>query len=176
VDIFNEGADLPFVECLLFLRPTESQRIFYQQLGRGLRRCVGKSHCIIIDFIGNFKNAYKIVEYQGLLPEESLVGTLGSAQRRKDILNLPLGCEVQFDDRIVDIFARQALDPARATRLNIGRILMYQYDKLARKLGRRPKRIDIDRNCIVNSEIYNLLFGNWAAFERLMNEESSIST
>ena len=71
--MLNEGADFPFVECLFFLRPTESQRVFYQQLGRGLRKYVGKSHCIIIDFIGNFKNAYKLVEYQGLQPfkEES---------------------------------------------------------------------------------------------------------
>lgn len=68
VDVLNEGADLPFVECLLFLRPTESQRIFFQQLGRGLRRYVGKTHCTVIDFIGNFKNAYRIVEYQDLLP------------------------------------------------------------------------------------------------------------
>ena len=51
VDVVNEGADLPFIECLLFLRPTESKRIFYQQLGRGLRRYVGKSHCLVIDFI-----------------------------------------------------------------------------------------------------------------------------
>lgn len=76
VDVMNEGTDLPFVECLLFLRPTESKRIFFQQLGRGLRRYSGKSHCVVIDFIGNFKNAYKIIEYQGLLPdddEETLV-------------------------------------------------------------------------------------------------------
>jgi superfamily II DNA or RNA helicase len=67
VDVLNEGADFPYIECLLFLRPTESARVFYQQLGRGLRRYVGKSHCIVIDFIGNFQNAYKIVEYQALL-------------------------------------------------------------------------------------------------------------
>ena len=67
----NEGIDLPFIECLLFLRPTESKRIFYQQLGRGLRRYVGKSHCVVIDFIGNFKNAYKLVEYQPLLPHST---------------------------------------------------------------------------------------------------------
>src|SRR5438105_720677 len=42
VDVFNEGADLPFIECLLFLRPTESKRIFYQQLGRGLRQYSGR--------------------------------------------------------------------------------------------------------------------------------------
>jgi superfamily II DNA or RNA helicase len=70
VDVFNEGADAPFIECLLFLRPTESKRIFYQQLGRGLRQYAGKTHCTVIDFIGNFQNAYRIVEYQNLLPFE----------------------------------------------------------------------------------------------------------
>src|SRR5437899_2549512 len=84
IDVMNEGADLPFVECLLFLRPTESKRIFYQQLGRGLRKCVGKSHCIVIDFIGNFKNAHKVVEYQGLLPfaEDGEPGELSNARTR----------------------------------------------------------------------------------------------
>jgi len=95
VDVFNEGADLPFVECLLFLRPTESKRIFYQQLGRGLRQYAGKSHCTVIDFIGNFHNAYKILEYQSLSPfeESDLVPDLRHARTRKDVLNLPLtGC------------------------------------------------------------------------------------
>lgn len=71
VDVLNEGADIPFVECLLFLRPTESQRIFYQQLGRGLRKYVGKSHCTVMDFIGSFKNAYKIVQYHELSSMDS---------------------------------------------------------------------------------------------------------
>jgi superfamily II DNA or RNA helicase len=66
VDVLNEGIDLPAVECLLFLRPTESPTVFYQQLGRGLRHYLGKHKCIVIDFIGNFRNAYKIVEYQQL--------------------------------------------------------------------------------------------------------------
>ena len=105
VDVMNEGADLPFVECLLFLRPTESQRIFYQQLGRGLRKYSGKSHCTVIDFIGNFKNAYKIVDYQGLLPDlsDDLSTTMKIAHTRKEVFNLPLGCEVHFDDRVIDI-------------------------------------------------------------------------
>ena len=59
VDVLNEGADLPFVECLLFLRPTESKRIYFQQLGRGLRRYAGKAFCLVIDFIGNFRTPIK---------------------------------------------------------------------------------------------------------------------
>jgi superfamily II DNA or RNA helicase len=173
VDVLNEGADLPFVECLLFLRPTESKRIFYQQLGRGLRKFVGKSHCTVIDFIGNFKNAYRVVEYQGLLPfgEDEEPNNLGPMTGRKEILNLPLGCEVQFDDKVIEIFANQNLDPAFATRHNIGRILLYQYERLARKLHRKPTRMDIDRNYLVNSEIYAILFGTWKAFEDMMKAQ-----
>jgi superfamily II DNA or RNA helicase len=170
VDVLNEGADLPFVECLLFLRPTESKRIFYQQLGRGLRKYVGKSHCTVIDFIGNFKNAYKIVEYQGLLPfaEDEEPSGFGGSKRRKDVLNLPLGCQVQFDDRVIEVFASQTLDPAYATRHNIGRILVYQYERLARRLGRKPTRRDIDQHYLVNSPIYAILFGSWNAFVEMM--------
>lgn len=172
VDVLNEGADMPFVECLLFLRPTESQRIFYQQLGRGLRRYVGKSHCTVIDFIGNFKNAYRIVGYHGLLPltDQEATTTFTQIHHVKELLNLPLGCRVQFEDRVVDIFARQTLDPRYATRHNIARILVYQYEQLARKLGRKPKTADVNRNLILGTEFYRLVFGSWQAFKQLMEE------
>ena len=170
IDVLNEGADLPFVECLLFLRPTESKRIFFQQLGRGLRRYFGKSHCVVIDFIGNFKNASRLFDYQGLFP----FGDSNSADAkivpwpRKDVLNFPLGCQVDFDDRVIELFYEQTSDPAFATRHNIGRILIYQYDRLAQRLGRTPAKQDIDRNFLVNSPIYATFFGSWKAFEEAM--------
>lgn len=161
VDVLNEGADMPFVECLLFLRPTESKRIFLQQLGRGLRRSVGKSRCLVIDFIGNFKNAYRIAEYQGLTPFETdeVRETTGRPLSRKEVLNLPLGCQVQFDDRVVDLFARQAFDPRSATRENIARILIYQLERTERLLGRPPTRKDVDRSCLLGMDLYKLVFG-----------------
>lgn len=57
VDLFNEGTDIPRVDTLLFVRPTESLTVFTQQVGRGLRLAEGKSHCVIIDLIGNYRNA-----------------------------------------------------------------------------------------------------------------------
>src|SRR5690606_27084941 len=57
VDLFNEGVDIPKVDTLLFIRPTESLAVYTQQIGRGLRIAEGKSHCVIIDFIGNYRNA-----------------------------------------------------------------------------------------------------------------------
>ena len=57
VDLFNEGVDIPPVDTLLFVRPTESLTVFTQQIGRGLRLHDGKDHCVIIDLIGNYRNA-----------------------------------------------------------------------------------------------------------------------
>lgn len=157
---------MPFVECLLFLRPTESQRIFYQQLGRGLRTDFGKAFCTVIDFIGNFKNAYKILGYQGLSPmeNEDIFAEIRGTRTFRDVLNLPLGCEVHFEERVVDVFAQQLLDPRYATRHNIGRIMQYQYELLARRLGRLSTRRDVDRNLLLDSRYYDRVFGSWGKF------------
>ena len=154
---------------LLFLRPTESKRIFLQQLGRGLRRSVGKSHCTVIDFIGNFRNAYRIVEYHGLLPyaDETEAGINQNPKNVKELLNLPIGCEVHFDDRVIDIFSQQTLSPRYATRHTIGRILLYQYERLGRRLGRRPSRKDVDHYCLLQSDFYRDVFGSWKKFETI---------
>jgi superfamily II DNA or RNA helicase len=175
VDVLNEGADLPFVECLLFLRPTESKRIFFQQLGRGLRRYAGKAQCIVIDFIGNFKNANRIVEYQGLLPFGETES--GSTQNRqsypKNVLNLPLGCQVTFDDRVIELFYDQTLDTSFISNHNIRRILMFQYDRLARRLGHPPTKKELDRNCVIGSNIYATCFGSWRIFEETIANETT---
>jgi len=60
VDIFNEGVDIPEVDTLLFLRPTESLTIFLQQLGRGLRLAEGKECCTVLDFVGNSRPEYDL--------------------------------------------------------------------------------------------------------------------
>ena len=59
VDLFNEGVDLPDVDVLLMLRPTESPTLFLQQLGRGLRRSPGKTVCTVLDFIGNHRREFR---------------------------------------------------------------------------------------------------------------------
>lgn len=172
VDVMNEGIDIPFVECLLFLRPTESKRVFFQQLGRGLRKFPGKNKVIVLDFIGNFSNAYRIVDYIGLLPyEEPTYSDLRKIRSSKEILNVPLGCEVHFEGRVIDVFAKQVFDPSRANRHNIAQILLYEYHKLSNKLGRLATKKEVDRYQILNSELYTLVFGNWKNFESLVNED-----
>ncbi|UNT93927.1 DEAD/DEAH box helicase [Allobaculum sp. Allo2] len=57
VDLFNEGTDIPNLDLVMFLRPTESAVVYLQQLGRGLRKASGKDYLTVLDFIGNYKTA-----------------------------------------------------------------------------------------------------------------------
>ncbi len=66
VDMFNEGVDFPDVDCILLLRPTESTTILTQQIGRGLRIAPGKMNTLVLDFIGNYHTAYKILPALGV--------------------------------------------------------------------------------------------------------------
>src|SRR5205814_8421429 len=59
VDLFNEGVDVPNVDTLLLLRPTESPTLFLQQLGRGLRRARGKALCTVLDFVANHRREFR---------------------------------------------------------------------------------------------------------------------
>ena len=60
VDIFNEGVDIPCINQIIMLRPTQSAVIFVQQLGRGLRKDKSKEYVSVIDFIGNYENNFFI--------------------------------------------------------------------------------------------------------------------
>ena len=60
VDIFNEGVDIPEINQVVLLRPTQSPIVFVQQLGRGLRKSKDKEYVVILDFIGNYKNNFMI--------------------------------------------------------------------------------------------------------------------
>ena len=68
VDLFNEGIDVPNVDTLLLLRPTESATLFLQQLGRGLRRAHGKSMCTVLDFVGLHRREFRFdLRFRALL-------------------------------------------------------------------------------------------------------------
>ncbi len=101
VDMLNEGVDIPSLDMLLFLRPTESPTVFLQQLGRGLRKHNGKHDVRILDFIGNFKK----VDLIPFLLSEGWDGKKGV----KDLENqelLPEGCQVDFEFEVVDLIDR----------------------------------------------------------------------
>ena len=68
VDLFNEGVDVPTVDVILMLRPTESATLFLQQLGRGLRKADGKAFCLVLDFVGIHRQEFRFDRrYRALL-------------------------------------------------------------------------------------------------------------
>jgi superfamily II DNA or RNA helicase/HKD family nuclease len=95
VDLFNEGVDLPAVDTILFLRPTESPVVFMQQLGRGLRRFEGKDCVTVLDFIGNSHRKFRFdLRYRAITgASRSEV----SKQIEQGFPFLPAGCTMQLD-------------------------------------------------------------------------------
>ncbi|MCB9690251.1 MAG: DUF3427 domain-containing protein [Alphaproteobacteria bacterium] len=115
VDLFNEGVDLPTVDTLLFLRPTESATLFIQQLGRGLRRAEGKACCTVLDFVGHAHRSFRFdLRFRALIG-----GTRRAIMRAVEggFPRLPAGCEVQLDrvaQEAVLTNLRQTLGAGRA--------------------------------------------------------------
>ena len=97
VDIFNEGVDIPEVDTLLFLRPTESLTIFLQQLGRGLRLADEKECCTVLDFVGNSRPEYDFAN-----KFRALVGKSNRAisdEIKQGFPHAPLGCRIELTKR-----------------------------------------------------------------------------
>lgn len=97
VDIYNEGVDIPEVNTVLFLRPTESLTIFLQQLGRGLRLAENKECLTVLDFIGQANKKYNFEDKFAAL----LSNTTKSVQREiKDgFISVPKGCYIQLEKK-----------------------------------------------------------------------------
>ncbi|MBP6585519.1 MAG: DUF3427 domain-containing protein [Flavobacterium sp.] len=97
VDMFNEGVDLPDIDTVLFLRPTESVTIFLQQLGRGLRLSEGKECLTVLDFVGNSRPEY---DFEGKF--RALVGKTNTPILKEiedDFPHLPLGCSIILEKK-----------------------------------------------------------------------------
>ncbi len=97
VDIFNEGVDIPELDTLMFLRPTESLTIFLQQLGRGLRLTNDKECCTILDFVGNSRP-----EYDFSHKFRALVGKTNqpiAKEVKQGFPHLPLGCRIELQEK-----------------------------------------------------------------------------
>ncbi len=99
VDVFNEGVDIPEVDTVLFLRPTESVTVFLQQLGRGLRLHDGKSCLTVLDFIGRANRHFRF--------DQRFRALLGGGTRREvedaiahDFPRLPSGCSIHSGGRL----------------------------------------------------------------------------
>ena len=97
VDLYNEGVDIPEVNTVLFLRPTESSTVFLQQLGRGLRLSEGKECLTVLDFVGRSNKKYKFdLKYKAIVGE----GRKSLRKQFEDgISNLPRGCYIEFEKK-----------------------------------------------------------------------------
>ena len=97
VDLYNEGVDIPEIDTILFLRPTESLTIFLQQLGRGLRLAPHKECLTVLDFIGQANKKYRFEEKFNAL----LSHTRGSIEKeiRQGFASVPHGCYIQLEKK-----------------------------------------------------------------------------
>jgi hypothetical protein len=104
VDLFNEGVDVPNVDTLLLLRPTDSPTLFLQQLGRGLRRARGKALCTVLDFVANHRREFRFDRKLRAL----LGGTRREVERQveRNFPFLPGGCHMELDPVARDIVLR----------------------------------------------------------------------
>lgn len=173
VDIFNEGIDIPSVNQIIMLRPTQSAIIFVQQLGRGLRKKDTKDYLTVIDFIGNYNNNY-------LVP----IALYGDTSYNKDTLRkliasgssfIPGASTINFDR----ISKEKIFDSIDSANLQMKKDLTKDYNLLKFKLGRVPMMVDFlehgsrDPQLYVNyaKSYFNFVAEKEEEFKGLINGE-----
>lgn len=161
VDLFNEGVDLPSIDTVMMLRPTESKILFLQQLGRGLRLSNEKEHLIVLDFVGN--------HHSFLNRPELLLGCLfDTAPSRQQLIKavkeghklLPDGCFVNYDLQFVEFLESLTSDN-----------LMEEYFKLKESLKRRPTLVELWKSGSNLSKLRQH-YGSWWEFLDEISEAS----
>ncbi|RUO20159.1 DEAD/DEAH box helicase family protein [Aliidiomarina haloalkalitolerans] len=166
VDLFNEGTDIPAVDTVLMTRPTESKILFLQQLGRGLRASpdTGKSHVVVIDFIGNHKSF--LIKPAGLL---GVVGLRASAKRViNNQIELAPGCHLNFDTGIVD-FWKELIEV-------MGSTLEDDYDELKTELGHRPTATEFFHSGNYQRPKIKSRFGGWLGMVAKLENDKNLLT
>lgn len=158
VDIFNEGVDIPQVNQVLMLRPTQSPIIFVQQLGRGLRKAEDKEFVVVIDFIGNYTNNYMIP-----------IALSGDRSYNKDNMRryvsdgcriIPGSSTIHFDE----ISRRRIYSAIDSARTNAAAFLRESYTALKFRLGRIPNIADFEEYGSVDIQKYIRQFGSYYEF------------
>lgn len=134
VDMFNEGLDVPAIDMVMFLRPTQSPTIFLQQLGRGLRKFKDKKYLNVLDFIGNYKKA-NLVPF--LLSGKEYSASECKKNKQGDY-EFPEECIVDFDFKIIDIFKKQA-----EREMKVKDKVKEQFEVVSQMLGYRPSRVEL---------------------------------
>jgi superfamily II DNA or RNA helicase len=166
VELFNEGVDLPAIDTVLMLRPTESKILFLQQLGRGLRTHPGKERLVILDFIGNHKGFLNkpqaLMGVPGIPRELAKFGQDAKDQK----LDLPPGCFVNYDLEIIEFLINLA-----------GEGPSQEYLALKDSMGRRPTLAEFYRSGASVSKVRSQ-YGQWFNFvkeEGDLSEEESLA-
>lgn len=161
VDMFNEGLDIPDIDTVLMLRPTESVVLWQQQFGRGLRVSATKKALTVIDYIGNHRTF--LVKVRALL--EPLLGTddkdaaIWSALRsiQEQRAELPPGCAVTYDLQAIDILAkliRRSTDES---------VVLGYYRSFRERQGERPTAVEMF-HAGYNPRSVRRQFGSWFEF------------
>ena len=189
VDIFNEGVDIPEIDTVLFLRPTESLTVFLQQLGRGLRLAEGKDCLTVLDFVGNSRPEYDFeTKFRALIGK-----TTTSVQKEieDDLPHLPLGCSIVLEKKAKETILENI---KKATSLNvnqlINKIINYKHQTTLpltlhnfielynipiqtiykkgswSRLCQRAELID-DFDCINEKQIYSAISNKWLSTNSL---------
>ena len=143
VDMFNEGLDVPAIDMVMFLRPTQSPTIFLQQLGRGLRKFKDKKYLNVLDFIGNYKKA-NLVPF--LLSGKEYSASECKKNKQGDY-EFPEECIVDFDFKIIDIFKKQA-----EREMKVKDKVKEQFEVVTQMLGYRPSRVELFT--YIDNEVY----------------------
>ena len=181
VDILNEGVDIPGVNMVLFLRPTDSQTIFIQQLGRGLRTYEGKKFVTVLDFIGNdYKRSVQIAFALGSLSENFIMEKkLVAALIADDFKSIGLeeyGVEIHLDD----LSKKEILSFIDNVNFNTKRYQGQDYFNFKKYISasRYPQHVDYLNNDyapdlikFMQSKISNKKNGSYYGFLKAIEEE-----
>jgi DNA or RNA helicases of superfamily II len=156
VDLFNEGVDIPSVDTLLFVRPTESLTVFTQQVGRGLRLAEGKQYCTIIDLIGNYRNADLKLQLLGTTEAEEKGKKKGE---KYAAITPPPNCLIELELGVIDLLKELA-----AKKQPRKEKLYSAYLTLKQELGRRPSYLELHLHGSAPSREYRQEFGSYVGF------------
>ncbi len=157
VDLFNEGVDVPAIDLVLFLRPTESPIVFFQQLGRGLRRADGKERLDVIDLVGNHRSFLLKARLLAALTGRPHLTDREALDRLADENpELPSGCGIVVEPEVVDLLRTLV----RSTREdNLFELIEQWRDDHE---GRRPTALEI---AVVTGKAHNRKKdGGWFGF------------
>jgi hypothetical protein len=158
VDLFNEGVDIPEVDCILFLRPTESATVFLQQLGRGLRLDTGKTTCLVLDFIGNQRREFRFDQRFRALFGGTRQETVH--QIETGITRLPGNCYFRLDKESRKIVLDNLKAQLQASRAR----MVAELKALAGQLRCRPTLIEyLVETRYELADVYKPSVGGWHA-------------